>query len=902
KLNGTEVGTVKHNLKSDKSKKNSAKPNEEQAGKFATTSTTQSFTPTQEGTYTAELKVLDKVARYATKSITFTVGEGGSTPTPGGACSREFVSTGNGSTVAGTLTSASPSGSISSDNGVYNVAQGIPSSESLRADASSEEYLHDYNFTQKNGNVVFNNIAAEKTFTLTWTEETTSTGPDGKPVTVKTPKTETQVVKETVSGITRPYSYWEVMKYNIWQLTDSQFTNYALPGGSLTIPSGVSVSANATHSDVVEEHVFPAECPAVVLPAQTIAGGTTKPPVPSITAEAKSFAEGKIGQNQVQNDSATFKGSTIMNNSRTSVNGPTPSGIASPTKINMSRTGLQIDPNKTNYWQSPSTGAVNYSVVFSLDKTASSQNYPFSVNNVTVHTPVTIYGKSSDDKEHDQRINPPVRSTPANPDKDRHAYILDRTFTVSLPTNGQHRNIPGYGNRDYSKYIKEKQVKFPFDVYSETKQAFYPANTWISVPVNMETATFFLPVWNKEGEYTVEFRSFAINALTSGDFGGSEAQANVSIPNGTVEGHQSAAHVATDSIEVDIVGRMYDLAITDISDYNWKNTFRLADGITPSGNAYYVGQNGIDGALRGNTEKFTLPVHHGSDVKSIKNQAVKTGYSFSFNMKTKGDMESVKDAIRITPTFYHVNADGTNRQEVDLYYHQDKNYFIKIGSEKDTTYRTVTLNETTRNVPSNELSNNAIHYFDFANRFNLEDTAADYYASSFARHYLRTMSKEAIQTGPYGWQILNWKLRTLRGPLENEVPTNTVIPAKEIVSKEQTWYGEYSLPAETYVVPKGSNIEQTALMGNLYENHPIFLKEGYIIVNFKIETIQEGDLNNPYLAYYDAYYMSQWTDMEGFKSSFVDGYGNTFNLEEGDVMFYHADQTSLSDYNSSVTH
>lgn len=42
---------------------------------------------------------------------------------------------------------------------------------------------------------------------------------------------------------------------------------------------------------------------------------------------------------------------------------------------------------------------------------------------MTVHTPVVIYVRASDDKEHDQRTNPPRRSTPANPDTDRHALF-----------------------------------------------------------------------------------------------------------------------------------------------------------------------------------------------------------------------------------------------------------------------------------------------------------------------------------------------------------------------------------------------------------------------------------------------------------------------------------------------
>ncbi|UZN01239.1 DUF5704 domain-containing protein (plasmid) [Lysinibacillus sp. MHQ-1] len=71
------------------------------------------------------------------------------------------------------LIQPSPSGSISSDSGEFDVVQGIPSSEYLRADAQSEEYLYEQDFVQKKGKTVFNNVNASKEFTLTWTTSKT---------------------------------------------------------------------------------------------------------------------------------------------------------------------------------------------------------------------------------------------------------------------------------------------------------------------------------------------------------------------------------------------------------------------------------------------------------------------------------------------------------------------------------------------------------------------------------------------------------------------------------------------------------------------------------------------------------------------------------------------------------
>lgn len=114
-------------------------------------------------------------------------------------------------------------------------------------------------------------------------------------------------------------------------------------------------------------------------------------------------------------------------------------------------------------------------------------------------------------------------------------------------------------------------------------------------------------------EYTVEFASFAINSFDTGDFGGTEEKANITIPNAQYNvqpaGTNSAAHVAIASIKVDVVGRLYDFQVTDIDDYNWKNVFKTAN-MQPTGNSYYVGLTGIDKQARGNTTPYVLPISH----------------------------------------------------------------------------------------------------------------------------------------------------------------------------------------------------------------------------------------------------------------------------------------------------
>ena len=77
---------------------------------------------------------------------------------------------------------------------------------------------------------------------------------------------------------------------------------------------------------------------------------------------------------------------------------------------------------------------------------------------------------------------------------------------------------------------------------------------------------------------------------------------------------------------------------------------------------------GSAAGVRGNALPYTLPIAPGKHpVQGYKNAAVKTGYHFKFDLKTKGNMFGAQDGISITPSFYFVNADGSGRQAVDLY-------------------------------------------------------------------------------------------------------------------------------------------------------------------------------------------------------------------------------------------
>jgi hypothetical protein len=746
----------------------------------------------------------------------------------------------------------------------FNVDLGIPTSETLYAQVAANAYLVQHVFQQYEGVCTFK-IPVSKTYTLTWTE----TNGEEEPEEQTREETVTQIVE-----IERPYSYWAIETWEAYRLQQADLKSGALPGGQvLMTPTGYTPpTANVTKKS---QYVVKPVVDEIVLDPEPFSG--EEPPEEDFKAEV----ETKVPKVKVQNDAVVFNGVTLMDGSEREERTTAPTSAPAPGKIGpntLYRNQLLI-PIRVNQAAIPSSGTIDYAMLPNDVGGQGDQTFDIAgINPVTVHTPTVMYPSISNDAAHNQKVTPAL---------DRAALILDRSFTVYVPTSGQHRDIPGYGNRDYATYITRKQVYFPFDVY-DNDGTFHAKNQWLDIPVTQQQASYSLPVWVDEGPYTVSFRSFAENYPSSG-FTWQDA-ANVNL----------AHHLAVNTVPVDVIGRLYDFRLTDIGDFNWERVFRTAKGsATHSPNVYYVGNKGIDGAVMGNrnmagqsvggNQLLSLPIRPGSHPEhAYRNWAIKSGYHFKFEVKTKGNMDGLYDGVRIYPTFSFVKKDGTGRIPVDLYYHDytNKAYFVQIGSAQDKVERTILLNDRMRNVPEKELT----------------DTS-QFLSSVHGVTSFLTQAKKPRTIGKLSWLILPYETRTLTGP--QLIPS--AVSKTRALGSMQTWRGEYSLPATVYAVKRGTNIaEYGRTHGGIREDAPIFLKDGYLIVNFRIETIRDRNLAAPHLRYYplegESYpFNNQW-QMEGFSRTAADKSGHTFQLKDGDVAFYHADYSSNDDYQSSVPH
>lgn len=753
----------------------------------------------------------------------------------------------------------------------FDVLRGIPTSESLYGNVSARNYLYQNKFVNMKGACKFT-VNVEKTWSLTWDPGKKVTGPDGKETEEPDPQSEEETVTQTHT-IERPYSFWVIDNLEVYQIDQATLKNYALPGGEVILrPKGYQAPIYTAQST---GNYYPPTSPGTVTaPSDSKSGGKTKPSPPNDSL--KSYAENAIQKVEVTNDSLSFNNQTIINGARVPETGPTPARIPAPTQIGQDvlySPNHVISPDKINRANTTSAGTIIYDLLPGNINGGSRQEFPIhGINTVTVHTPVVNYSSVTDDQAHNQKTKP---------NASRAAFILDRPFTVRIPISGQHVNYPGYGNRDYAKYIRTKQVYFPFDVYSRDRSTFYPKNTWITIPVNQIDTDFFLPVWVDEGDYTVSFRTIAENAPA--DYS-TQPSANQDLKH----------HVATDVEQVEVIGRVYDFRVTDIADYNWETVFRTQKGSSsPRGTSYWTGMQDIDGAIRGNQLPYTLPIAPGKHPNpGYKNVSVKTGYHFKFDLKTKGNMFSTKDGIAITPSFFFVNKDGKGRQAVDLYYHSDKRNFIRIGSPQDQEKRYVILNERLRNVPQSELQDTASYLY------NHGGAPGGISGQVFKKQFVEKITKNKTWVGRYDWMLLPSGVRTFIGP-KSGLPST--VDAERANAAVQRWYGEYSIPSDVYVVKKGTDLAAYGRVKGLDEKSEIFLKKGFIVVNFNIETIQAGNLTQPHLQYIHAPLMNQWK-LEGYANSYTNPYGHRFALTDGDTLFYHADQSSKRDFTSQVPH
>ena len=179
-------------------------------------------------------------------------------------------------------------------------------------------------------------------------------------------------------------------------------------------------------------------------------------------------------------------------------------------------------------------------------------------------------------------------------------------------------------------YGDDIRISFPFDVFNGDGERL-PANTW-----NMLNNPYRVPDYTAEGDYTI--RSAAVT-----DTGSFAAYAEAGLT---------------------VSGKIYGLCLKNINSDapDWKGVFESGGYRCLTGLKDKLGHRKISDTKR------VLPLVDGDSPNNAAGGMLKSGYTWTFELKTYGDTMSDTDAhILMVPTFYYITENLNGRQAVKVY-------------------------------------------------------------------------------------------------------------------------------------------------------------------------------------------------------------------------------------------
>ncbi|MCR4851243.1 MAG: DUF5704 domain-containing protein [Lachnospiraceae bacterium] len=816
------------------------------------------------------------------------------------------------------------SATILSDD--YDVTTAIPSSENVYSKTSAAAYLSQGNLGVHTGDKSYT-ISVQQYATRSWyiegdpifgdpyhPDRITGHEPDE-------PTGDSGYVTSSVT-VTLPWTYYTVDDYVLYNLIQALISSGALDESFDIATSNEALTISSTHYEDETEHVKdPAGYTAGM--TVTISGtlsssstGYSAPDWPSISTEsAEAAVKSALGAVQVRNDEFTFGETTVMDDDwvgEDTEHEPDTSTLTTAAAVEDTAAAKTIPAARRNI-RYTSSGQFKYQLAGSYNTTAAdTYTATVTVNEVKVHTPIVC--KVTIDSDNLKYVQAPtvdgtacqlvvgrsdslgVSNTAANNPN------MTSDFSVQFSNNGQHRDILGYGSRNYSRYLLRNgdesgnMVRFAFDCiadigidYDESNDRLVRADTWYALPTGTTKMRFYLPEWVAEGTYGMEFKSVALNGNASSQ---DEDTANLST---------TAYAASVDDENAQVTSKMYNFTVFDIaSTAEWSDVFKTgsvlkynnltkyADGTTladfDKNRAYYytAGTKNELGINTGRLAKYGLPLIAGSNPKYKNMGLLKAGYVWRFKLDTvSAAMQNDSASIKIVPSFYWVDENGQNREEVDLYYNETwggkKHTIVRIGGSTDATnVKTDYAGNADWGINPDELKTTASIRGMNLNTWSSTKATVYTYDGITSNILFKTFSNSSYASKISGYGL------------------NGTKTTNDLTKLKQTWYFEYSLP-EFHAVSKGYDVDgYIRSTGSLNYKESFWKKDGYVIVHFDIEAY---DKNGIKIMTYATPNNDMWT-MEGFLTSRTDANSKALSFEAGDVFMVYADPSKMlsSDY------
>lgn len=395
------------------------------------------------------------------------------------------------------------------------------------------------------------------------------------------------------------------------------------------------------------------------------------------------------------------------------------------------------------------------------------------------------------------------------------AVILGQKITVSIPSKGKHPQMSELGvteptNGWNSIYAKSEYLKFNCDVIYENK--IIKAGELISIARNEnggienKTVDILIPEYVEEGTYkaTAIVSNLAINKKTTSKHKGY---------NNLYEENEAAGE-----IEFVVKGKIYDFTITNI----------IGDNFWPTSSFKNI--NGYKADIDETNKIAMLPIGQRNYQNSSYKYGISLGSSFFYNLNTIG---LKNEKIIIETNLIYLDKNG-EQIDVDIYY-KDSSGQYKLLPYESTSELITKLNIDAYKPRTNitkELQQGLSLY-----------TGVEYNKNTTIGNHKQIQINNNLKT-----PFVNYFSE--EQSLTKEAVLNANI-GSEVLKATSHWYGYYSLPYSTIVVPKGTS-------QNLLSRE---IKTGYIVVLFKIKSIDKN--GEEYLVYDNQLVGNEWKNEGG---------------------------------------
>lgn len=678
-------------------------------------------------------------------------------------------------------------------------------------------------------------------------------------------------------------SYFYIQNIALYDFKDAFIENSVYPGDTIvhTGEEGTvdfDVKINGTENPEEVASWYPDDSVHVVWPSNDPNDYeydhfiTTDSGEDEARAQAEQVARNVIGKAKVYNDRLIINGIIYMSDAEADGDSPLtyevigdddyaveefeetvtiPSNVAN---------GVYPTENQVRYIRAvPGTGTARIFEALHI-KEGFEQNEPVHVHTPVI-SPVTIIDPDTGEKFEGEQ----TQLIEENRLNVEYELLLDGTYTFQFDPE-MHRDIQGYGwsgdPSKYDKYTAFKEVMFPFDV--EIGGELFEKDYWITL-ADFQRDTFYIPPWVEENKnYTIKFRVAPENVVDEqgvNHIEDTQYLANLDI----------AKYVATYEIPVEVSGRIYGFEAVGVNN-------RVTFAGDPDASAYQrfslvqegwekkvgpfnrIGEAQVRSTMDGTVtdaweEVNTLPFAGGRSNIFSKMGWLMKGNDFSFTFYTMANLADEDDSIIITPTFRYIDKNtGAVKDDIKVYYHDGEDLYIEVGSARDEAH--IRADSTKVYLEDAEFdgayTQGQLAYT--VARKNGLDGVSELASRGEINEYMRKKTDAAPSMGKLVLKDPLRLLMDLPGALE-QLERNLSNNRDALVSFEdmdgdteqqlkesiQKWYCTYHLPSKLFVCDDDINLWEYAQdKYGITEYDDVFLRNGYLVVNFEIETRNNG--------------------------------------------------------------